>query len=782
MSILHRIARKAAVVLLLATSTAASAQNGNIAINETGAAPHPMALLDISSISKGLLIPRTGTLPPAAALPDGLTMYRTGANGGFHVVDNGAWKSLESGRNNWDVYGNHLVGTPNPNFLGTTDGAQLNFRTFNAHRMHFSGSTGFLAVGHPAGTAPKERLDINGQLQVYYEPPSGRKPSDTDAPGVIRYQPFGVLSTGASPYRLGSLEEKEFSSAALASEVVGSVTALNPLFYAAHWGNVDGRAPRIGSKITTTPNTLIQPSRGGWRAFENPYKVVAGKAWTDVKNPICTPGSAAEIPSPPPPPLLSGNPIFENPLAGYNAPERDVLSPYWRSNWNILGAPWFPQYRRQYLYLASELNLELSQAANPLAVQGLCAHQPVTKVGFYVNNVGGYQRNTITGQSHIIVRNAPLGLDQLNGFDNTPPADPSTTGWGPLPANWPNIAVGANTWDMVTLTTPFIWDGKSPVIIEVVAALVADGPKNGPSAPVRVTGPAPNNMSYGAHHRMSSTSSYTPLPNPFPNPAWGPATLFSPSGLNKQLLFPNTGNGPTPGANAYNWGASTYRPIVRFEGTVASVPPGAAPTGTANFISYPGALILEDSTAAGRINSLSTDLPWGRMRPGFPNLYNYWNYAGNGTISAQKGIFDNGVRLNDHVFDRAFDGRVAPAEAGMFGRQRLLSVEEMAAFTQHNRHLPTMKGRTDWNRSGGFSLGDLTNQLWATAETHALYVADLHDQLNLLELLGNDRPLNLAEYRSACGQLANLPGYTDAQKARLIEAMRKRTPQANTRP
>lgn len=767
----NRIARSAALGLLLATAGVAWAQNGNIAINTTGAAAHSKALLDLSSISQGLLIPRTASLPAAAGLPDGLTMYRTGAGGGFNVVDGGVWKPLEAGKNNWDLHGNHLVGTPNPNFIGTTDGKPLNFRTNNLHRMHLSGTTGYLAVGYTAGIPPQERLDINGRLQIYYEPPAGQKPSDTNAPGVVRNQPFGTLM-GTGPYKLGSLEEKEFATAIISTDVVGTVNnALAPLFYAAHWGNVDGRGPQPGNSTSTAPPTFTQPSRGGWRAFENPYKVVAGKAWTDVREPVCTPNSFTEIPSPAPNPIIGSNSL----TALVNGKEeRDLVSPYWRDGTN----PFFPQYRHQYLYLPSELNLELSQAENPLAEQGLCPHQPVNQVGFYVNNVGGYQRAVNPTQSHIIVRNAPLGLDRLDGFDNTPPSDPASTGWGPLPAQWPNVPVGVQGWDMVNLTTPFIWDGKSAIIVEVAAALTTTGPA-GTAANVRCMPPAANNMTYAANTKsLTPGTNYTPLANPYPNAAWGPQALFNPATLNKQLLFPDIG---TLGPINYNWGASKSRPIIRFGGTVSSVS-GLVPSGTANFISYPGALILEDSTAAARINSMSPGLPWGRMRPGFPNLYTYWNYAGNGTISAQKGIYDNGVRLNDHVFDRAFDGRVAAAEAADFGRQRLLSVEEMARFTQRNRHLPTMRGREDWNRSGGFSLGDLTNQLWTTAETHALYVADLHDQLNLIELLANDRPLNLAEFRAASGQLATLPGYTDAQKARLIEAMRKRTPQAHARP
>lgn len=87
-----------------------------------------------------------------------------------------------------------------------------------------------------------------------------------------------------------------------------------------------------------------------------------------------------------------------------------------------------------------------------------------------------------------------------------------------------------------------------------------------------------------------------------------------------------------------------------------------------------------------------------------------------------------------------------------------------------------MKGREDWKREDGFSLGDLTNQLWTTAETQALYLTELHEKLDLLEMLSTDRPLNAKEFQAACRQLAPMPQYTDADKARLMADIRRRTP------
>ncbi|MEO7080249.1 MAG: hypothetical protein ABIY71_01940 [Flavobacteriales bacterium] len=237
--------------------------------------------------------------------------------------------------------------------------------------------------------------------------------------------------------------------------------------------------------------------------------------------------------------------------------------------------------------------------------------------------------------------------------------------------------------------------------------------------------------------------------------------------VNITTRFPNT-----YGFGNFASGSSTYRPVVKFFGIVATQGPTGAnyTTGSGNYISYPGALVLEDG------DTTTTKIPWGMWRPGHPAGNPYYAYKGNGTLSAQRGVYDNGSRLNDHVFDRAFDGRVASGDAEHFGNQRLLPLRELENFTRTNRHLPTMKGREEWDRSGGFSMGDLTNQLWATTETHALYVTELHDKLNVIEMLTNERPLTTAEFCTARQQLATMAEYTDAQKARLIASLRQRAP------
>src|SRR5690606_24167527 len=271
----------------------------NVAINANGAAADPAALLDISSISKGLLIPRMGTLPAPAALPDGLFVYRTGgaAVRGFWVVDQGQWVRLLAGKQGWDLYGNWLSdGTnPNPDFIGTTDERAMYFRTNNLHRMRMDGGTGHLGVGYPiAAPATAERLAINGALSMYYVPIPGQMASDTDAPGVFRYQTFGRQTVdAATSYPHGGNEHMATNpvTAAVNNAVLGTGKSY-PLQHAGHWGNVNG-SPMVQG--TSLAGVVTRPSTGGWRALENPYDEERG-AWTHFREGVCTPASTAQLP------------------------------------------------------------------------------------------------------------------------------------------------------------------------------------------------------------------------------------------------------------------------------------------------------------------------------------------------------------------------------------------------------------------------------------------------------------------------------------------------------
>lgn len=103
----------------------------SVGINQTGAPPDSSAMLDISSTTKGLLVP-TMTTPQMnliASPKKGLLIYNTSFNQFFHNAGTAFspnWKPITAGA--WGVSGN--TGTnPFDNFIGTTDNVPLIFRT-----------------------------------------------------------------------------------------------------------------------------------------------------------------------------------------------------------------------------------------------------------------------------------------------------------------------------------------------------------------------------------------------------------------------------------------------------------------------------------------------------------------------------------------------------------------------------------------------------------------------------------------------------------------------------
>jgi trimeric autotransporter adhesin len=100
-------------------------------MNTTGAPADTSAILDISSTTKGLLIPRmTGLQRRAITNPAiGLMLYQTdGDSTGLWFYDGYLWKMERN--NSWNVFGN--AGTfPPYQFIGTTDAQPLVFKVKN---------------------------------------------------------------------------------------------------------------------------------------------------------------------------------------------------------------------------------------------------------------------------------------------------------------------------------------------------------------------------------------------------------------------------------------------------------------------------------------------------------------------------------------------------------------------------------------------------------------------------------------------------------------------------
>src|SRR5579859_150849 len=136
-------------ILMMTVALTATSQTAIVTDDAAYVTGQASAVLDIKSISKGLLIPRmTQAQRTAVSSPaEGLMVYQTDGTKGFYYFTNSAWVALTSGTS-WSLAGN--TGTNfATNFLGTTDNTSMRIRTNNTQGMILD-SLGNVGIG----TAP----------------------------------------------------------------------------------------------------------------------------------------------------------------------------------------------------------------------------------------------------------------------------------------------------------------------------------------------------------------------------------------------------------------------------------------------------------------------------------------------------------------------------------------------------------------------------------------------------------------------------------------------------
>jgi len=121
---------------------------------------------------------------------------------------------------------------------------------------------------------------------------------------------------------------------------------------------------------------------------------------------------------------------------------------------------------------------------------------------------------------------------------------------------------------------------------------------------------------------------------------------------------------------------------------------------------------------------------------GSPVLPAPYEHHGPGSVTAEA-IYDENIIISDYVFDHYFDGFMSATDSKTHAGYRFYTLTEMEAYMRENRHLPTIKGRADWEQKR-FSTGELATQLWVTMETHALYLKELHERTSVAEQLLED--------------------------------------------
>lgn len=178
------------VLLMLASSNLIFAQS--VAINTSGAAAVASAILDITSTTSGLLVPRmtTANRTAIAAPATGLLVYDTNFQA-FWYFDGTIWRPFLSNNTGWTTIGN--TGTvPATNFMGSIDNVDVVFRTNNTETFRMTNAQKLL-VGVTTPTAPGTQ-----KMEVYAATGDaiwGRTPN---VGGYLGYETnFTVGSAGA---------------------------------------------------------------------------------------------------------------------------------------------------------------------------------------------------------------------------------------------------------------------------------------------------------------------------------------------------------------------------------------------------------------------------------------------------------------------------------------------------------------------------------------------------------------------------------------------------------
>lgn len=135
----------AASICLLSTVPALAQ---NVAINGTGAAPAASAMLDVSSTTMGILIPRMSTAQRTAiaAPATGLEVYDT-TTGTFWYYNGTVWVEQLNGNIGWRLTGNTAAAA---NFIGTTNAIAFRFYANNVERMRINPTDGEIVAGATA--------------------------------------------------------------------------------------------------------------------------------------------------------------------------------------------------------------------------------------------------------------------------------------------------------------------------------------------------------------------------------------------------------------------------------------------------------------------------------------------------------------------------------------------------------------------------------------------------------------------------------------------------------
>lgn len=385
-------------------------------------------------------------------------------------------------------------------------------------------------------------------------------------------------------------------------------------------------------------------------------------------------------------------------------------------------------YRVQYMYRNSEL-----------VAAGICFPATISAIAFFCLDQETLSNATPTA-GH------PTAIS--GEIRARAPGDGVILGMGPTPRYGTSNTVPY--MDVVTLTSP---------IISTITALTP-----GPGWINFILSP-PVNLAAGQHLIVDISWSRPP------DVGTGPRVELEDPGFNctKWVFKSGAGgtltsrdqlfDGPTPspsGAVAGPNDPHTKRPVTRFTGTVKTA---GVTQAYANYVQYPGGLMIGSNAWLGTAT-----------------------FRGPGTVKVQNGVYDAGVLLSDHVFDRYFDGAPRPEDAQAAQGYAYVGLDHLRERLERDRHLPNMPSRAEWEQRGGASLGQLTTGLWQTVEDQALYITQLEKDLGTLEEMTFGKALTPGEARRMIAEIQASKRLSEAQKLHLTEAVNEKAGTGATKP
>ncbi len=204
-----------AFVSLCFVLMAGTAISQTIAINSTGANAAASSILDVSSTTNGMLIPRmTTTQRNAISTPaTGLMIWNTTDSSLNQYRGTSGWYSLQNTGSEWSVTGNAGT-TAGANFIGTTDARALVVKTNNTSRINVS-SAGITTIGDGTNQTSIEAdgtLTLQGNATVFNDlqvPVFSTSNGGTKPPTIARMITNGSGSQGVFTYFFDKSNEQE---------------------------------------------------------------------------------------------------------------------------------------------------------------------------------------------------------------------------------------------------------------------------------------------------------------------------------------------------------------------------------------------------------------------------------------------------------------------------------------------------------------------------------------------------------------------------------------------